>query len=143
MRRRRSSATGRRVTGVVTDHGTIGCDILVNCAGIWAKRVAEMAGVALAAGVVEHQYFVTEKTLTFAADLTTLRDPDKNFYLKPDVGAFAIGGWEDGTQRLLARRGRPSISRASCSRPTWTGWSCSRCRRRSGCRFSTRSASRP
>jgi glycine cleavage system aminomethyltransferase T/glycine/D-amino acid oxidase-like deaminating enzyme len=96
---------GRRVVGVVTDHGTIGCEVLVNCAGIWAKRVAEMAGVALAAGVVEHQYFVTEKKLTFKPTLTTLRDPDKNFYLKPDVGSFAIGGWEDGTRGCW--RGRP------------------------------------
>ncbi len=96
---------GRRVVGVVTDKGTIGCEILVNCAGIWAKRVAELTGVALAAGVVEHQYFLTEKKLSFDPDLTTLRDPDKNFYLKPDVGSFAIGGWEDGTKGLW--RGRP------------------------------------
>src|SRR5690606_26137 len=34
----------------------------------------------------------------FGPDLPTLRDPDKNFYLKPDVGAFAIGGWEEGTR---------------------------------------------
>ena len=97
----------RRAVGVVTDHGTIGCDILVNCAGLWAKRVGEMAGVALAAGVVEHQYFVTEKTLDFAPDLPTLRDPDNNFYLKPDVSAFAIGGWEDGTKGCW--RGRPPL----------------------------------
>lgn len=88
---------GRRALGVVTDHGTISADIVVNCAGYWARRVGAMAGVALAAGVIEHQYFVTEKGLNLPANLTTLRDPDKNFYLKPDVGgAFAIGGWEDG-----------------------------------------------
>lgn len=88
---------GRRALGVVTDHGTIGAEIVVNCAGYWARRVGAMAGVALAAGVVEHQYFVTEKGLDLPPDLTTLRDPDRNFYLKPDVGgAFAIGGWEDG-----------------------------------------------
>ncbi len=89
---------GSRAVGVVTDHGTIGCEILVNCAGLWAKRVGELAGLALAAGVVEHQYFVTEKTLDYAPDLPTLRDPDKNFYLKPDVGGFAIGGWEAGSK---------------------------------------------
>ncbi|WP_193178590.1 GcvT family protein [Oricola nitratireducens] len=95
----------RRAVGVVTDHGTIGCDILVNCAGLWAKRIGEMAGVALAAGVVEHQYFVTEKGLEYPDDLPTLRDPDKNFYLKPDVGgAFAIGGWEDGTEGCWEQR---------------------------------------
>jgi 4-methylaminobutanoate oxidase (formaldehyde-forming) len=98
---------GRRVNSVVTDHGTIGCDIVVNCAGLWAKRVGEMAGVPLAAGVVEHQYFLTEKTLDFDRSLPTLRDPDHNFYLKPDTGAFAIGGWEDGTKGCW--RGKPPL----------------------------------
>ena len=70
---------GRRVTGVVTDCGHISCEIVVNCAGVWARRVGQMAGVPLAAGVVEHQYFVTEKTLEFDNTLTTLRDPDHNF----------------------------------------------------------------
>ena len=96
---------GRRVIGIVTNAGNIGCDILVNCAGIWAKRIGEMVGVPLAAGAVEHQYFVTEKTLNFPKNLTTLRDPDSNFYLKPDVASFAIGGWEDGTKGCW--RGRP------------------------------------
>lgn len=98
---------GRRAVGVATNGGTIACDILVNCAGLWAKRVGAMAGVPLAAGVVEHQYFLTEKKLTFDADLTTLRDPDNNFYLKPDTGSFAIGGWEDGTKGCW--RGQPPL----------------------------------
>ncbi|HWL68392.1 MAG TPA: FAD-dependent oxidoreductase [Geminicoccus sp.] len=87
---------GRRITAVLTDHGRIRCEIVVNCAGIWAKRVGEMAGVAIAAGAVEHQYMVTEKKLDLPKDLPTFRDPDRIFYLKPDVRAFAIGGWEKG-----------------------------------------------
>lgn len=86
---------GKEVVAVETENGRVVCDILVNCAGLWAKRVGEMAGVPLASGIVEHQYFLTEKKLEFPPDLTTLRDPDNNFYLKPDTGAFAIGGWED------------------------------------------------
>src|SRR5579862_1750548 len=97
-----------RALGVLTPRGTIGCDILVNCAGLWAKRVGRMAGVDLATSVVEHQYFLTEKKLDFDAALTTLRDPDKNFYLKPDTGAFAIGGWEQGTRGF--HRGLPPLS---------------------------------
>ena len=96
---------GRRVAGVVTNGGTIGCDILVNCAGLWAKRVGNLAGVPLAAGIVEHQYFLTEKKLEFDSGLTTLRDPDNNFYLKPDTGSFAIGGWEQGSRGF--HRGLP------------------------------------
>ena len=99
---------GRRAVGVVTNAGNIGCDILVNCAGLWAKRVGRLAGVELAAGIVEHQYFLTEKKLKFDASLTTLRDPDNNFYLKPDTGSFAIGGWEDGSRGF--HRGLPPFS---------------------------------
>jgi glycine cleavage system aminomethyltransferase T/glycine/D-amino acid oxidase-like deaminating enzyme len=98
---------GRRALGVATNKGNIACDILVNCAGLWAKRVGNMAGVALAAGIVEHQYFLTEKTLSFDAGLTTLRDPDKNFYLKPDTSSFAIGGWEEGSRGF--HRGLPPL----------------------------------
>ncbi len=87
-----------RVSGVITDHGTVSCDILVNAAGMWAKQVGAMADVPLAAGVVEHQYMVTEKTIDFEPGLPTFRDPDANFYLKPEMNAFAIGGWEEGTK---------------------------------------------
>lgn len=97
-----------RVAGVVTNGGSIACDILVNCAGLWAKRVGRMAGLELAAGIVEHQYFLTEKKLSFDAGLTTLRDPDNNFYLKPDTGSFAIGGWEEGSKGF--HRGLPPFS---------------------------------
>jgi glycine/D-amino acid oxidase-like deaminating enzyme len=37
---------GRRVTQVVTSDGeTYGCDVVVNAAGAWSRKVAEMAGV--------------------------------------------------------------------------------------------------
>ncbi len=93
-----------RVAGVVTDHGAVGCDILVNCAGLWARRVGEMAGLSLPAGVVEHQYFVTEQTLDLSPAIPTLRDPDRLFYLKPDVRSFAIGGWEEGAPECWSSR---------------------------------------
>src|SRR6185295_954509 len=98
---------GSRALGVITNVGAIGCDILVNCAGLWAKRVGAMAGVLLAAGFVLNESATTEKKLDFDKSLTTLRDPDRNFYLKPDTGAFAIGGWEEGTRSCW--RGMPPL----------------------------------
>ena len=47
--------------------------------------------------MLEHQYLVTEKSSAVPANLPTLRDPDLNFYLRPEPGALAIGGWEMGT----------------------------------------------
>jgi len=88
---------GRRLRRVLTDQGAIDCDVVVNAAGIWARDVAKMAGVQVPAGAVEHQYVITEKNDSIPAGLPTLRDPDRIFYLKPEPGALAIGGWEKGT----------------------------------------------
>lgn len=97
---------GRRVTAVLTAGGRIACESVVNCAGIWARQVGAIAGVAIAAGAVEHQYVVTERIPDLPPDLPTLRDPDRLFYLKPDAGALAVGGWEPDT-RPLWRNGVP------------------------------------
>ncbi|MEM7171747.1 MAG: FAD-dependent oxidoreductase [Pseudomonadota bacterium] len=86
-----------RVRQVITDHGTVDCDLVVNAAGLWARQIGEMAGVGVPAVALEHQYLVTENLSDIPADLPTMRDPDKNFYLKPEVGGFAIGGWEGNT----------------------------------------------
>ncbi|MBL8672347.1 MAG: FAD-dependent oxidoreductase, partial [Alphaproteobacteria bacterium] len=92
-----------RVTSVRTDQGTIACEIVVNAAGIWARDIGAMAGAAIPAAAVEHQYMVTEKLKDVPRSLPSLRDPDKNFYLKPEVGGFAIGGWESDTRPFGAK----------------------------------------
>ena len=88
---------GRRISRVLTDQGAVACEIVVVAAGIWARDVARMAGVSVPAGAVEHQYLITEKSNAIPAGLPTLRDPDRIFYLKPEPGALAVGGWEKGT----------------------------------------------
>jgi sarcosine dehydrogenase len=88
---------GSRITHVLTNQGEIRCETVVNAAGLWARHVGELAGIALPVTVLEHQYLVTEKSSNVPANLPTLRDPDLNFYLKPEPGALAIGGWEMGT----------------------------------------------
>jgi sarcosine dehydrogenase len=94
---------GRRLTRVLTDQGAIDCEIVVNAAGIWARDVAKMAGVRVPAGAVEHQYLITEKSNSIPPGLPTLRDPDRIFYLKPEPGALAVGGWEKGTPTFGAQ----------------------------------------
>src|SRR4030095_16653016 len=88
---------GGRIKRVLTDQGAVACEIVVVAAGIWARDVAKMAGVQVPAGAVEHQYIITEKSAAIPTGLPTLRDPDRIFYLKPEPGAVAIGGWEKGT----------------------------------------------
>jgi 4-methylaminobutanoate oxidase (formaldehyde-forming) len=86
-----------RITHVLTDRGDVACEVAVNATGLWARHVGEMAGLELPVTVLEHQYLVTEKSPLIPSGLPTLRDPDLNFYLKPEPGALAVGGWEEGT----------------------------------------------
>jgi sarcosine dehydrogenase len=88
------SVTNGRVTGVVTDRGEILADVVVNCAGQWAREVGDMAGVNVPLVSVEHQYVVTEKVDGAVATLPTLRDPDRLVYFKEEVGGLAMGGYE-------------------------------------------------
>lgn len=88
------SGAGFRVT---TSSGTIACRRLVVAAGVWARAVGRMLGEAWPAAALEHQYAVTVKHADIGRDLPALRDPDADVYVKPDVGALAIGGWERAT----------------------------------------------
>ncbi len=89
---------GRRVTTVVTDTGDIEAEYVIDAAGMWGREIAAMVGTRVPACAVEHQYFVTEKTDRIPAGLPTLRDPDADFYVKPEPGALAVGGWEPNTR---------------------------------------------
>jgi len=51
---------GGRVTAVLTDHGRIACEKVVNCGGMWAKQVGRLAGVSVPLQPVQHQYVLTE-----------------------------------------------------------------------------------
>ena len=83
-----------RATGVRTDRGDIEAEIVVNCAGQWAKQVGAMAGVNVPLHSAEHFYVVTENIEGVHPDLPILRDPDGYTYFKEEVGGLVIGGFE-------------------------------------------------
>ncbi|HTX84578.1 MAG TPA: FAD-dependent oxidoreductase [Streptosporangiaceae bacterium] len=86
--------SGGRVTGVQTDHGDVEADVVVNCAGQWAKRVGALAGVTVPLHSAEHFYVVTEQIDGVHPDLPVLRDPDGYTYFKEEVGGLVVGGFE-------------------------------------------------
>jgi glycine/D-amino acid oxidase-like deaminating enzyme len=85
---------GRRVTAVHTGAGTIEAEIVVNCAGQWAKAVGAMVGVGVPLHSAEHFYVVTEPMAVVGRDLPVLRDPDGWTYFKEEVGGLVVGGFE-------------------------------------------------
>jgi len=85
---------GGAVTGVETDRGSIAAEIVVNCAGQWARKVGAMAGVAVPLHSAEHMYIVTGRMEGVQPDLPVLRDPDGHIYFKEEVGGLVMGGFE-------------------------------------------------
>jgi len=91
-----------RVTGVVTDRGTIEAEVVVNCAGQWAKAVGALAGVHVPLHSAEHFYVVSEQIDGVHTDLPILRDPDGYTYFKEEVGGLVIGGFEPEAKPWVA-----------------------------------------
>jgi glycine cleavage system aminomethyltransferase T/glycine/D-amino acid oxidase-like deaminating enzyme len=82
------------ITGVLTTQGDIKADIVVNCAGQWARNIGKMCGVSVPLHSAEHMYIVTGQMEGVHADLPILRDPDGYIYFKEEVGGLAMGGFE-------------------------------------------------
>jgi glycine cleavage system T protein len=88
-----SHANGR-VTGVLTEHGPVAADVVVNCAGMWGRAVGRLAGVNVPLQACEHFYVLTEPMADLPKDLPVLRDPDGCLYAKEDAGKLLVGVFE-------------------------------------------------
>jgi glycine cleavage system aminomethyltransferase T/glycine/D-amino acid oxidase-like deaminating enzyme len=89
-----ATARGSRVTGVRTDAGDIEAEVVVNCAGQWAKALGDQVGVTVPLHSAEHFYVVTDQVPGVHPDLPILRDPDGYIYVKEEVGGLVVGGFE-------------------------------------------------
>ncbi len=88
------TTTNGAASGVVTDHGAIAADYVVNCAGLWARDVGLMAGVNVPLQACEHFYVLTGAIPGLPRDLPTLRVPDECAYYKEDAGKMMLGFFE-------------------------------------------------
>ena len=69
-------------------------EVVVNCAGMWAREVGGWAGVSVPLQAAEHFYIVTEPIAGLAPDLPILRDADACAYFKEDAGKLLVGWFE-------------------------------------------------
>ena len=89
---------GGRVTGVETDKGTIACEHVVNCTGMWARELGAQDDVAIPLHAAEHFYLVTEEIPALTPDLPVLRMPDIATYVRNEAGKLMVGFFEPGAK---------------------------------------------
>ena len=85
---------GDRVTGVVTENGTINANHVVICGGMWSRDLAASIGVNLPLHACEHYYVLFESVNGLHPDLPVLRDYDACTYYKYDAGKLLVGAFE-------------------------------------------------
>ncbi|MBS0364872.1 MAG: GcvT family protein [Proteobacteria bacterium] len=83
-----------RVTGVRTAHGDIKTEVVVNCAGMWARQFGALAGVTLANQAAEHYYLLTEPIKDLPPNMPVLEDPGAYGYYREEAGGLLVGLFE-------------------------------------------------
>ena len=89
---------GRRITSVKWENeqgesGSIDCENVINCGGMWGHEVGRMLGVNVPLHACEHFYIVTE-AIAGLAQMPVLRVPDECAYYKEDAGKMLLGAFE-------------------------------------------------
>ncbi len=87
--------TGGSVRGVVTDHGTVGCDTVVVAAGRWSSAITATCGIPLPLFALEHQYIITEAIPGLDRRLPLLLSYDDQIYGREEVGGLILGSLDD------------------------------------------------
>jgi len=84
------------VAAVETEHGRIETDAVVNAAGMWAPRVAEMVGAFVCSIPVDHQHIALRAVEghVLSRETPCFRDTDNLVYGKAESGGVLFGGYE-------------------------------------------------
>ena len=82
------------VTGVRTDQGDVEAEYVVNCAGMWARQLGELAEVSIPLQAAEHYYLLTEPIEGVDGSWPVLEDPASYGYYREEGGGLMLGLFE-------------------------------------------------
>ncbi|MCG8567233.1 MAG: FAD-binding oxidoreductase, partial [Desulfobacterales bacterium] len=74
------------VAGVKTDQGDIQAEVVVNCAGMWARQIGDASGINIPNQAAEHYYLITEEIKDMPKNMPVLEDPSCHGYYREEVG---------------------------------------------------------
>lgn len=83
-----------RVCGVETTSGTVTCDAVALCGGLWSRELGAMAGASVPLWPCEHFYLLTKPIDGITGNTPTLSDHDNHLYMRDDSGGLLVGCFE-------------------------------------------------
>jgi glycine cleavage system aminomethyltransferase T/glycine/D-amino acid oxidase-like deaminating enzyme len=110
----------REIRRVLTDGEAIDTEVVVNAAGMWAPRVAEMVGAFIPSTPVDHQHVALRSVAGHELPdaMPCFRDPDNLVYGKSEHGGMLFGGYEN-EPRARWLEGVPWEHAAASLPPDW------------------------
>ncbi|MDD9922376.1 MAG: FAD-dependent oxidoreductase [Boseongicola sp.] len=85
---------GGRIRGVETENGTVMCDAVALCGGLWSRELGAMAGAEVPLLACEHFYLLTKPVEGITGNMPTLSDHDHHLYIRDDSGGLLVGCFE-------------------------------------------------
>lgn len=82
---------------VITEQGTVVCEMVVNAAGCYAREVSRMAGTDIPIANMKHTYIVTDTVPEFVErdeEMPVMRDPYPSAYYRQEQKSGLIGIYE-------------------------------------------------
>jgi dimethylglycine dehydrogenase len=81
---------------VITDHGNVRAEHVVNAAGLWAREVGRMVGIELPILAMEHQYLITGDMPQLVGKKEQLHciDFEGELYTRQERGGMLLGTYE-------------------------------------------------
>lgn len=89
---------------LVTEQGEITCDHVINAAGLWARKVGQMAGLNLPVVPMSHHYLVTEdipEVAAFPGEIACVTDLEGFTYMQPERKGILLGVYEREPQHWM------------------------------------------
>ena len=83
-----------RIRAVETTRGTVRCDAIALCAGLWSRDLGAQAGCDVPVLPCEHFYLLTQPVAGLKQHVPTLSDHDSHLYIRDEGGGFLVGCFE-------------------------------------------------
>ncbi|CAH1128501.1 unnamed protein product [Ceutorhynchus assimilis] len=83
----------KKVVGIETNRGTIKTGTVVNAAGAWSRKIANMVGIEIPLTPMKHAYVITN-TVEGARGSPSIRCHDSSLYFRPQGDSILFGGYE-------------------------------------------------
>jgi len=93
-----------RIVGLETTNGSIRCDAIALCTGLWSRSNAALAGVDVPVWPCEHFYLLTQAVEGAQGNLPSLSDHDGHLYIRDDSGGLLIGCFEPRGKAISPER---------------------------------------